>query len=254
MTRFPLRLRVALAKARFLPQRNSGDTNSPILRLDAEELLHRASRQPVSHQTVREILHERKPIVWIGGSEPLVHPGIAHLTRLIAHSGHYLFLDTDGVVLRQRIHEFQPSSRFYFSIRFLGCEAEHDRRAGRSGAFRAAMEGIRVARLSGFLICGHAVLQAENDAAGLTRLWSELRGFDLDGMLISSAEAARASGVERVVSEARRRLLSPGWASFSGLIDAATPVPAGPSRQLRQPAPEAAGNPADAEREERVQA
>jgi hypothetical protein len=255
MTRFPLRLRVALAKARLLRQRTPGATNSPILRLDAEELLHRAAQQPVAHQTVREILHERKPIVWIGGSEPLVHPGIAHLTRLIAQSGHFLFLDTDGIVLRQRIHEFQPSSRFYFSIRFHGCEAEHDRRVGRSGAFRDAIEGIRVARLSGFLICGHAVLQTESDAAGLPRLWSELRGLELDGMLISSggASASRARGVERAVSEARRQLLSPAWAAFSRLMEAT--APAGFSREAVQPPlePAPAAPASDADCQERVQ-
>jgi hypothetical protein len=257
MTRFPLRLWAALAKGRIFRRRSPGEANcSPILRLDAEELLHRAAQQPVSHETVREILHARKPIVWIGGSEPLVHPGIAHLTRLIAQSGHFLFLDTDGVLLRQRIHEFQPTSRFYFSIRFHGCEAEHDRRAGRAGAFRAAIEGIRVARLSGFLLCGHTVLQAESDAAGLTRLWSELRGCDLDGMLISSGAvaASRASGVARVVLEARRRLLRPGWEAFSRLVDSAGP--AGFSRQVVLPVPEpmAASQASEAEREERVQA
>jgi len=259
MLQFPLRLRAALAKGRIFRHGSPGGSHSsPILRLDAEELLHRAAQQPVSHETVREILHARKPIVWIGGSEPLVHPGIAHLTRLIAQSGHYLFMDTDGVLLRQRIHEFQPTSRFYFSIRFHGCEAEHDRRGGRAGAFRAALEGIRVARLSGFLLCGHAVLQAESDAAGLTRLWTELRGCDLDGMLISSgaAAASRASGVARVVSEARRRLLSPGWAAFSRSLDAA--APAGFSRQVVQPEPEpepvAASQASEAKHEERVQA
>jgi len=227
MRRFPLRLRAALATARIFPQQRSihihahDGTKSPILRLAAEELLHRASDQPVSHESVREILRDRKSIVWIGGTEPLAHPGIGHLTRLISQAGHYLFLDTDGVTLRGRIHEFQPSARFYFSIRILGCEAEHDRRSGRAETFRAALEGIRTAQLSGFFICANVVVQAGSDFDELAPLFDRLRDLDLDGAVISSALLGSESA--EAVSEARRRFLSAGWAAFSRDVDAAAP-------------------------------
>jgi hypothetical protein len=222
MRRFPLRLRAALAKARIFPQRLSNHAKSPLLRLDADELLHRAADQPVSHDMVREILRDRKSIVWMGGAEPLAHPGIGHLTRLIAQAGNYLFLDTNGVALRGRIHEFQPLPRFYFSIRFLGCEAEHDRRSGRPGTFRAALEGIRTAQLSGFFVCANVVVSDGSDFGEALRLFDELRAFDLDGAVISSPSPDSAAA--GVVAEARRRFLNSGWASFSRDVDAAAPL------------------------------
>jgi hypothetical protein len=221
MRRFPLRLRAALAKTRILPHYTSS-TNSPILRLDADELLHRAADHPVSHESVREILRDRRSIVWMGGAEPLAHPGIGHLTQLIVQARHYLFLDTDGVALRGRIHEFQPFPRFYFSIRFHGCEAEHDRRSGRSGAFRGAIEGIRAMQLSGFFVCANVVVQAGSDPKELVRLFDELRGLDLDGAVISSASPQGEVG--GAVVDGRRQFLSAGWAAFSRHVDAAGPL------------------------------
>jgi MoaA/NifB/PqqE/SkfB family radical SAM enzyme len=214
MTRFPLRLRVALAKARLFESRNGGARNSPILYLRSEEILHSPSPRPVSHEAVRGILRDRNAIVWIGGSEPLAHPGIGHLTRLVVQGGHFLFLETDGTLLRQRIHEFQPSPRFYLTIRFLGSWAEHDRRLGQQGAFRAAMEGIRAAQLSGFLICAKLDLEASSRSATLTQFCAELQRLELDGMLISPASAGgEVAGAGDLVTA--------GWARFSRLVESA---------------------------------
>ena len=188
--------------------------------------------------------------MWIGGAEPLAHPGIGHLTRLISQAGHYLFLDTDGVALRGRIHEFQHSPRFYFALRFLGCEASHDRLVGRPGTFRAALEGIRTAQLSGFFICANVVVQAGSDRGELGRLFEELRGLDLDGAVISSASVEDESA--EAASEARRRFLSPGWAAFSRDVDAAAPL--GTSCQSQHAVECSPANSAQSDFEESVQA
>ena len=201
MGRFPLRLRFTLAKGRLFP----GQT--PIRYLRSEELLHAHAQKPVSHEAVREFLRERHSIVWIGGSEPLAHPAIGHLTRLIAQGGHFTFVETDAIVLRQRIHEFQPLPRFYFVVRFLGTEAEHDRCSGRPGAYRAAIEGIRAAQLSGFFICGKLDCDSA-DSGELAKLYAELVALDLDGWMTTAAlgNAAGSGGwndLRRAVEGAR---------------------------------------------------
>src|SRR2546430_8126705 len=86
------------------------------------------------------------PVVWIGGSEPLLHPEMGQLTRCIAAIGRDVFLETDGALLRRRIHEFRPVSRLFLTIQWNGLERWHDVRAGRAGAFQAALDGMRVAR------------------------------------------------------------------------------------------------------------
>jgi MoaA/NifB/PqqE/SkfB family radical SAM enzyme len=157
------------------------------------------------------------PIVWIAGSEPLEHPEIARVANALAAAGRHVFLQTGGILLRQRIHEFQPSSRLHLTIRFDGTQPSHDLRAGREGGFHAALDGIRTAKLSGFLICAHLILHADSDAVELTMLHDELRKLNLDGFLISPA--ALIAELERSLTEARRRLLSRRWAFLSRLLD-----------------------------------
>lgn len=188
MAGLPLRLRAALAKARLFPGRMS------IRYLRVEEVLHSQSQQPVSHEALSGIIRDRHSIVWLSSGasgDPLTHPGIAHLARLIVSSGHTLFLETDGVALRQRIHEFQPSSRLFLVVRFLGSEAKHDQRMGRSGAFRAALEGIRAARLSGFWICAKLDTPPV-DSPEFMRLYSEIAGLQIDGIMSSAASSPGA--------------------------------------------------------------
>lgn len=231
MKRFPLRLWAALAKGRLLRAPRGVPRNSPIRYVRPEELLHSQGSQPVSHQAVHSVLRDRNSIVWIGGSEPLAHAGIGHLTRLILQSGHFLFLETNGVSLRQRIHEFQPGPRFYLVIRFLGGEAEHDRRCGHRGAFRAALEGIRAAQLSGFLICAYLDVPSESDSTEWTEFCAELSKWKLDGILVCPPVA---SGNARFLSS----VLIPAWVRFSRLVESAASVnSAGPTLQAgRAPA------------------
>src|SRR5262249_8417140 len=158
MARLPMHLRLALAKSRFLHR------PLPVRYLRSEEILHAQLAQPVSHHVVRELIRERSSIVWLGGSEPLAHPGIGHLARLVVGSGHSLFLETDAVALRQRINDFQPAGRFYFVVRFLGSEAEHDRQMGLTGSYQRAIEGIRAAALSGFLLLAKVELPAKDSS------------------------------------------------------------------------------------------
>ena len=157
------------------------------------------------------------PLVWIGGSEPLEHPEIARITSALLAGRRFVFLETNGRSLRRRIHEFQPVSRLYLTIRFDGLEASHDRRAGRDGAYRTAIEALRTAQLCGFLVCANAVVHPATQLEELSQLREQLGKLDLDGLLISSGELTTAA--EQRVAEARRRLLSRRWALLSSLLN-----------------------------------
>jgi len=221
---------MALAKARLFHGRN------PVRYLRSEEILHSRSAQPVSHGAVRELIRDRHSIVWIGGSEPLDHPGIGHLARLFVQSGHFLFLETSAVALRQRIHEFQPSSRLYLVVRFLGSEAVHDRRMGRAGAFRAALEGIRAAQLSGFLICAKVDISPE-DVREVLPLCYDLDGLDFDGIIPAAGGSSGANS---------------GWGNLLRLVDSARSMQTSEAHVDERETPQ--DSQADADREEVAQA
>jgi len=85
------------------------------------------------------------------------------------------------------------------------------------------MEGIRAARLSGFLICVHVRVTPEtemSDAAGLFHLAHSL---DVDGFVISPTRGESnsafpaAQDLSQKSTEARKRIGNFWWESFSQL-------------------------------------
>ena len=160
----------------------------------------------------------RSPIIWIAGSEPLDHPGVARLANVLAASGRHVFLETSGASLKPRLHEFQPSSRFYFAVRFDGNPSLLRQQNSRYGAFRVEMEAIRMARLAGFLTCAHLVLRQDAASGELEELHREIRKHDVDGLLITPAEPT--SELAKMAGQLRRRLLDRRWSLLSSLLDA----------------------------------
>lgn len=161
----------------------------------------------------------RSPILWIAGPEPLDYPEVARFTNALAASYRHVFLRTSGAALKRRLHEFQPSSRFYFTIRFDLAQPMNEQRSGGDGAYRVGHEAIRMARLAGFLTCAHLVAGSDVVAGDLEVLHAEISKLDVDGFLITSA--GHEPGLEKGVKRLRRRLLSRRWALLSDLVEAA---------------------------------
>jgi hypothetical protein len=225
MLRFPLRLAVDLTLARISQKLRFARAAHPIQFLDAAEILHPGSSQPVSHEKIREIISSRSPVVWIGGNEPLHHPGIAHLVRAITGSGHFVFLETDGTLLRRRIHELQPVSQLFLTVRLEPGAQWRTSKSLRPGALELALEGIRAARLSGFSLCVHVPVHAETELGKIAELIQLARSLDVDGIVIAPANGGSSSAnpdgaaLQGKTAEALGLIRSKGWESFSRLIE-----------------------------------
>jgi hypothetical protein len=225
MMRFPLRLTADLAMALLAQKSRPAQGARPIQFVDAAEILHHDSHHPVSHERIREIILSRSPVVWIGGSEPLHHPGVSHLVRAMTQTGHFVFLETDGTLLRRRIHEFQPVSRFFLTVRFEPAGQRPAPKGPRAAAWELAAEGIRAARLSGFLICVHARVHAGTELGEMAELLEFARSLDVDGIVISPANGGANSAypdavaLQRKTAEARKLIGCKWWESFSRLIE-----------------------------------
>jgi len=172
------------------------------------------------------------PIIWIAGSEPLDHPGVARLANPLAASGRHVFLETSGASLKPRLHEFQPSSRFYFAVLFDGDSSSPGQQSSLRDSFGVGLEAIRMARLAGFFTCAHLVLQSETTSRELVELHREIRKLDVDGFLITPG--TRTPELAKEAGHLRRRLLSRRWSMLSSLLDSgASPAS---SRASRDPA------------------
>src|SRR5467141_3694469 len=213
--RFPALLSAKLAKARIAGIFRGARPTPLVDFVDAAEVLHAGSPHPISHERIRGLLVSAAPILWIGGSEPLEHPGIAHLVRAIAQGGRFVFLETCGTLLRRRIHEFQPVPQLFLTIRSDGPSAAP--KLHNPGAFELALEGLRAARLSGFFTAVHSPVREDSDVSRLQALSGILSAADVDGWMITAATPGDSAS--RKAREARNLIPNAPWRWLSGHVE-----------------------------------
>jgi hopanoid biosynthesis associated radical SAM protein HpnH len=127
------------------------------------------------------------PIVSICGGEPTIYPELDTLvTELLARKRH-IYLCTHGMFIRRRLHQFRPSSRFFFNVHLDGLEATHDMCVERPGVFREAIEGIKAAKAAGFLVCSNTTIYKQTDLREIADLFGYLQTLGVDGFMLSPA-------------------------------------------------------------------
>ena len=215
--RFPALLSAKLAKARIGGIFRGARPAHLVDFIDAAEVLHAGSAHPISHERIRSLLVSAAPILWIGGSEPLEHPGIAHLARAIVQGGRFVFLETCGTLLRRRIHEFQPVPQLFLTICSDGPPPSAGQDLRNPGVFELALEGLRAARLSGFFTAIHSPIREDSDVSRLQALSTILSAADVDGWMITAASAGDSAS--RKAREARNLIPNPRWRWLSGHVE-----------------------------------
>ncbi len=134
------------------------------------------------------------PIVSICGGEPLIYPEIAELTRRLLKRKKFIYLCTNGLLLKRELEKgtFRPHRRFFWNIHLDGLEATHDLCVERKGVFRKALEGMVAAKKAGFLVCTNTTVYKETDMAEVEALLEYLKPLDLDGHMLSPAYSYQA--------------------------------------------------------------
>ena len=111
---------------------------------------------PILHQnmSVEDALHAvdecGAPVVSIAGGEPLLHPDMPQIVAGLSQQNRFVYLCTNGLLLKTRLQDYEPSPRLTFSIHLDGHRERHDALAGRSGVFDSAVESTRLLRSRGF--------------------------------------------------------------------------------------------------------
>jgi hopanoid biosynthesis associated radical SAM protein HpnH len=125
------------------------------------------------------------PVVSICGGEPLEYPEIAALTRAILERGRHLFLCTDGMLIRGRMHMIPPHTNFFWNVKLDGTQAVHDARANRAGLFVEALDGVKAAKNAGFFVVVNSTVYPDTDVNDLGVLYERLHSMHVDGYLLS---------------------------------------------------------------------
>ena len=127
------------------------------------------------------------PVVSICGGEPLMYKPVGRLVEGALRRKRHIYLCTNGMFLPSRLHEFRPHRRFFFNIHLDGLRATHDLAVEREGVFDAAIEGIRVAKASGYMVCTNTTVYRDTDMAEVEALFEYLERFEVDGHMLSPA-------------------------------------------------------------------
>jgi MoaA/NifB/PqqE/SkfB family radical SAM enzyme len=169
------------------------------------------------------------PVFWVGGDEPLQHPVIGRIAGALNQAGRNIFLHTDGLLLRKRIHEFRPDPRLFLTVELAGREGVHDQAVAQPGSFARVMEGIRAAKLSGFYVCAHVTVNLQTDVCRTGELFEYLDNYDFDGFIVSSGggqvEPAWGDELQEKLQDIRSLIRCSRWEYFSSLLEASYAAP-----------------------------
>jgi hopanoid biosynthesis associated radical SAM protein HpnH len=112
-----------------------------------EEVLDRCLSMEECFSAVEEC---GTPVVSIAGGEPLIHKDMPQIVAGLVKRKKFVYLCTNGLLLKAHLQDYTPSSHLTFSLHLDGHGERHDALAGRPGVFDSAVEALHLLRSKGF--------------------------------------------------------------------------------------------------------
>ncbi len=148
------------------------------------------------------------PMVSIPGGEPLMHPQIAEIVQGLVERKKYIYLCTNALLLKEKIHLFKPSKYLTFSVHMDGQREHHDFSVCREGGYEIAVDGIREALKRGFRVTTNTTLFDGADANSVRAFFDEMMGLGVEGMMLSPGYSYdKAPDQQHFLGRARTRRL-----------------------------------------------
>lgn len=125
------------------------------------------------------------PVVSIAGGEPLIHQEMPQIVGGLVKRKKFIYLCTNGLLLKTQFSNYRPSSYLTFSIHLDGFREQHDGLAGRAGVFDSAVEGIRLLRAAGFRVITNCTLYEGVSAKEVSELFDFVLALGAEGITLS---------------------------------------------------------------------
>ncbi|MGI8771941.1 MAG: adenosyl-hopene transferase HpnH [Acidobacteriaceae bacterium] len=125
------------------------------------------------------------PMVSIPGGEPLMHPQIGEIVAGLVARKKYIYLCTNAILLKEKLHLFQPSKYLSFSVHMDGQREHHDFSVCREGTYDKALEGIREAVAQGFRVTTNTTLFDGADPNSVRGFFDEMMTVGVESMMLS---------------------------------------------------------------------
>lgn len=160
--------------------------------------------------TVEECLHAVDecgvPVVSIAGGEPFLHSDLVKIAEGIVARKKYLYLCTNGILLREKIGEFRPSKYLTISVHLDGLEEDHDRSVCSEGVYEKATSGIEIALARGFRVTTNTTVYEGADPERMRRFFDEVMRLGVEGMMISPGYNYRKAPRQSIFLERKRSM------------------------------------------------
>jgi hopanoid biosynthesis associated radical SAM protein HpnH len=148
------------------------------------------------------------PTVSIPGGEPLLHPQIGEIVEGLVARKKYIYLCTNALLLKEKIHLFKPSKYLTFSVHMDGQREHHDFSVCLEGGYEKAVEGIKAALAGGFRVTTNTTLFDGADPKSVRAFFDEMMDLGVEGMMLSPAYSYdKAPDQQHFLGRARTRRL-----------------------------------------------
>jgi hopanoid biosynthesis associated radical SAM protein HpnH len=125
------------------------------------------------------------PMVSIPGGEPLLHPQIAEIVSGLIRRKKYVYLCTNGLILKKKLDSFKPNKYFTINVHLDGQRKFHDRSVCREGVYDIAVEAIKEALARGFRVTTNTTLYNDSDPDSVRAFFDEMMLLGVEGMTLS---------------------------------------------------------------------
>jgi hopanoid biosynthesis associated radical SAM protein HpnH len=148
------------------------------------------------------------PVVSIPGGEPLLHPRIHEIVEGLVARKKYIYLCTNALELKARLHLFKPSKYLTFSVHVDGQREHHDFSVCREGGYEIAIDGIREALRRGFRVTTNTTLFDGADPNSVRGFFDEMMELGVESMMLSPGYSyEKAPDQKHFLGRARTRRL-----------------------------------------------
>src|SRR5215468_5762900 len=148
------------------------------------------------------------PMVSIPGGEPLMYPEIDQLVAKLVKRKKYVYLCTNAILLKEKLHLFAPSRYLTFSVHMDGLREEHDEAVCRDGVYDQALPAIQEALARGFRVTTNTTLFDGASPLRVRAFFDAMMDLGVEGMMISPGYSyEKAPDREHFLQRSRTRAL-----------------------------------------------
>ncbi len=129
------------------------------------------------------------PVVSIAGGEPLLHKELPQVVKGILARRKFVYLCTNALLMEKKLHQYEPSQFFVWSVHLDGDNDMHDRSVCQDGVYDRATQAIKAAKDRGFRVNINCTLFNNSSAEKVASFFDSVEALGVDGITVSPGYA-----------------------------------------------------------------